>query len=534
MPQKSVVAEATENRYLIARRGAYGAITLVGLVAFYFTRDPRYAVLAALSVAVLTVDLANARGSHLARAIVVDSAATTVVWWLFGPVGEPDFVLLVLAAIAGVAFEGKQAAGLTAAVVGAAAVQIPLHLIGTRYTGLPLFHPVAQVVSGGEFIGGVLAQVAILIAAASLFRLVGIGVRRSTEQLAKSEAVLDAAFAGAPVGIVLLDNEGNILRTNHRMAELAGTHSLVGADACTLFDDGHVETVKRLIESSINRTSTAASQEAVLERTGTLCRLSVAPVQDDVGALRAVLLVEDITAEVEARRVLEDEVHAKDRFIASISHEIRTPLTAVVGFAAVLVESWKAMPQEEVDSLIAHIAAESAEVATIVEDLLVAARADMGTVTLIPEDLNVNDEIGQTIAALPMDPSEVIFDCEPAKVWADPLRFRQVLRNLLSNAIRYGGEHVRICSRAIGDTVEIIIADDGDGVPATEAERIFEPYQTANQSPTQPASVGLGLAVSRSLARAMGGDLVYRRVDGWSEFGLTLPATARVGPVPVD
>lgn len=218
-------------------------------------------------------------------------------------------------------------------------------------------------------------------------------------------------------------------------------------------------------------------------------------------------------------------VRSKDEFVASISHEVRTPLTAVVGFSGILEASWRDLPEQEVEMLLQHIAQQSGEMSTIVEDLLVIARADIGAVTLIPARLTLEEEMKVILGGFPTQlPERIVVDCDQSQVWADPIRFRQVLRNLVGNALRYGGDTIRISSRATGDVVEICVDDDGEGVLG-DPEPLFEPYSRAHENPTQPGSVGLGLAVSRSLARAMGGDIVYERHDGITRFKVTMPAS---------
>ena len=111
------------------------------------------------------------------------------------------------------------------------------------------------------------------------------------------------------------------------------------------------------------------------------------------------------------------------------------------------------------------------------------------------------------------------------KLWADPLRLRQIVRNLLTNATRYGGSEIWIEVSEIEDTVVVSVIDDGEGVPVRLEARIFEAYERGHEAEeTKPGSVGLGLAVSRRLADLMGGTLEYRRADGTTRFDLVLPA----------
>ena len=218
-------------------------------------------------------------------------------------------------------------------------------------------------------------------------------------------------------------------------------------------------------------------------------------------------------------------VRSKDEFVASISHEVRTPLTAVVGFSGILEASWRDLPEHELEMLIHHISQQSGEMSTLVEDLLVIARADIGAVTLIPSQLTLEEEMNVVLGGLTgTEAQRITVECDGCQVWADPIRFRQVLRNLVGNALRYGGKNIRVWSRTTGDIVEVSVDDDGDGVPG-DPEPLFEPYSRAHENPTQPASVGLGLAVSRSLARAMGGEIVYERQEGLTRFKVSMPAS---------
>jgi signal transduction histidine kinase len=107
---------------------------------------------------------------------------------------------------------------------------------------------------------------------------------------------------------------------------------------------------------------------------------------------------------------------------------------------------------------------------------------------------------------------------------ADPLRFRQIVRNLITNAIRYGGEEIEIQTDLRGDTVLVRVIDNGLGIAPEEVERVFAPYTSGSGARRHPSAVGLGLTVSRQLAQLMDGDVVYRREEDRSVFELELPA----------
>ncbi|MCI0544877.1 MAG: GAF domain-containing sensor histidine kinase [Actinobacteria bacterium] len=218
---------------------------------------------------------------------------------------------------------------------------------------------------------------------------------------------------------------------------------------------------------------------------------------------------------------------SKDRLLASVSHEIRTPLTAIVGLSEELVSSRTSLGDEELDELNGIIALQSRELAELVEDLLVASRADFGNLSIRPENIDLLDQVRRVAEGVrESHPSSKTVTIEGHDViaWADPLRVRQVIRNLLTNAIKYGGDRILVSGERGDGVARIVVADDGDGVPEAESKLIFERYYRSVQSPTQPGSVGIGLAVSRQLAELMSGSLNYVRTGDHPRFELTLPA----------
>ena len=220
-------------------------------------------------------------------------------------------------------------------------------------------------------------------------------------------------------------------------------------------------------------------------------------------------------------RKLRDSLRSKDELIASISHEMRTPLTAVVGFAQLLQSEDSGLSPEERTELLQSIADEGLDLTNLVEDLLTAAKAESGTLTVVSVPVDLRANAAQVLETLNREqPIELVGPS--VRVAGDPGRVRQILRNLISNAIRYGGERIRVV--AVSDeNPRIQVRDDGAGIPVEERELVFDPYQRANDAPELSASMGLGLTISRSLARLMGGDLTYAYEDGESVFELLLP-----------
>jgi len=247
------------------------------------------------------------------------------------------------------------------------------------------------------------------------------------------------------------------------------------------------------------------------------------------GLMRAADMVGAYWERESAREGLEELAEAKDRFIATVSHELRTPLAAVVGFSGELADGLDGYSSEEIAEMVVLISSQSQEVAQLVDDLLTAERAASGNLTISPRSIDLLDECRSIVESLGVD-LDVAIVGDPSTAWADTLRTRQIVRNLLTNAHRYGGKRVRVEVSNQRNVASLVVSDDGPGVGGIDAEHIFDPYyRSQSSSNARPDSVGLGLAVARQLARMMGGDLVYRRRGGWTRFELSLPMTPEHG-----
>jgi two-component system sensor histidine kinase KdpD len=222
---------------------------------------------------------------------------------------------------------------------------------------------------------------------------------------------------------------------------------------------------------------------------------------------------------------LEHLVHSKDQFIASVSHELRTPLTAVVGFAELLANEDADLTAEDRSDLVTTIAREASDLSAIVEDLLVAARSELGTIRVTATPVDVRGTVDLVLRALPTSHRLRITVSSDPSTWAlgDPARLRQIIRNLVSNAVRYGGPNIGVEVEHDQTTTAVRVIDDGPGIPDADRNRIFLPYEVTGEAATQPASVGLGLTVSRDLAERMGGTLTYDHSNGRSVFEVLLP-----------
>jgi PAS domain S-box-containing protein len=236
---------------------------------------------------------------------------------------------------------------------------------------------------------------------------------------------------------------------------------------------------------------------------------------------RVVVAIIDIGIVKQAEQELAGIIRSKDELVASVSHELRTPIGTIMGMALELRDHDGAFVESERREMIGLIADQSRELSDIVEDLLVATRADPSTLSVRPEVVDVPLEIERIVAASPLRPELVVRD-RPVFAWADPLRLRQIIRNLLSNAERYGAGNIRVEASRTKGAVVVRVIDNGPGVPRADRERVFQPYARVSGIDV-PGSIGLGLPVSRKLARLMEGDLEYAGGNP-TTFELRLPA----------
>lgn len=275
------------------------------------------------------------------------------------------------------------------------------------------------------------------------------------------------------------------------------------------------------------------------------------PVLDSAGRVEMMVAIErDVTEAKQiardlarAKRAAEDGARAKAEFLATMSHEIRTPMNGVIGMADLICETSLSADQR----LYAETIRNSAQaLLTILNDILDLSKLDAGKMVLNPVDFDLRECLSGTLDLLRPQAKDKGLRCDlaiatelPGRVRADDGRLRQILINLIGNAIKFtkhGGVtvRVRLAHRDGAAFVVVDVEDTGIGIEEGNLNNVFERFAQAETSTTRRfGGTGLGLTISRMLAEAMGGDIRARSRPGrGSCFSLALPLVPAAGPAP--
>jgi len=225
----------------------------------------------------------------------------------------------------------------------------------------------------------------------------------------------------------------------------------------------------------------------------------------------------------ERRELLERQ---RDDLVASVSHELRTPLTGIQGYAQLLQEAGETLTPNERNEMLQTINVQATHLGRIVTDLIDVARDRLHNVKLDRIDYNAADLIREAVAVAAGGKRVLIEVDGSNRIWADPDRLRQVLVNLITNAVRYGRSRITVVARTEKDSNVFQVHDDGDGVSAKYQHQIFERFERGayKNIATVPGS-GIGLSVAKDLVTAHGGTIRYRPSEllGGACFEFTIP-----------
>ncbi|HEX8940419.1 MAG TPA: PAS domain-containing protein [Candidatus Limnocylindrales bacterium] len=368
-----------------------------------------------------------------------------------------------------------------------------------------------------------------LVAARMLANIASSSIARARAHLAERSAreVLEAVIEQMPLGVAVTDERGGVVSTNSALRRIwGGERRSRSVEEYGLWHGFHPDGRPYADEEwplarSIRGGEVVVAEEIAIERfdgtRGTIA-LSSAPVRAaDGSAVAAVAVVADVTERRQAEA-------AREAFLGVLAHELRTPLTSIAGGARLLArQSLDAAVREE---LRADVESEAERMARVVENLLVLSRVERGLGMAVHDPVLVQRIVGAIVAAEQRIWPGVVFqvDVEPSLpvVRGDDELLGQVLRNLLSNAAKYGGGHVTIGARRDGDEVVLVVADDGPGIDPADRERVFDLFYRSPRIHGRAPGAGIGLFVVRRLVEAMGGEVELASAGGGAAFTIRL------------
>jgi PAS domain S-box-containing protein len=363
---------------------------------------------------------------------------------------------------------------------------------------------------------------------------------QATQALAQLAALVESAEDAIISGHI----EGTIISWNPGAEHLYGytAEEMIGQSFLRLLPEGPIDPVYEQVLDEVKAGHTTPPYEGMRRRKdGTLfaASVSLSPMRDPTGAISGVAsIIRDITGRKRAEAALQQALAeaeaanaAKSQFLAMMSHELRTPLQAVLGYAEFLLSDPESLSPEQRED-IGYIQQGGQRMLALINQLLDLSRIEAGRLILVtrPVDLEeVLEQVRQDVAPMAMQKGLDLCIEAPAVrtvVIGDPERMRQILLNLVSNAVKFteqGSVHVTVESGA--DGVAVRVQDTGIGIAAEDLPHIFEAFrQVDTRLSRRHGGAGLGIAIAQKLAELMGGTItVESEVGKGSTFTLSLP-----------
>jgi len=333
----------------------------------------------------------------------------------------------------------------------------------------------------------------------------------------------DEVLSALPETIVTVDDDLRLRTANRIESPLYRRVPAVGSRLEEVF---HVRTVGT-IASLIDDAQRGRAAEGKCDIGTDLFQVTARRLE---GPALTLLVFQNITNLRDAQAAVADLVRDRSRFLASVSHELHTPLAAVLGYANLLAEPDPNLDEPMRVAMVQDMTDQAWDLAGIVEDLLAVARTEIGELRVVRVPVNLAANVAQVIESMGDRGSRIEVRAEQVVIGVgDPARFRQVVRNLLSNAATHGAEPITVEISADETHGILEVKDRGSGVPADLTEAIFNQYVFAHEG-AAPGRVGVGLWISRELTTLMGGQLGYRREGPTTVFRATIPLLDGPGP----
>ncbi|BAZ14292.1 multi-sensor hybrid histidine kinase [Calothrix sp. NIES-4071] len=379
----------------------------------------------------------------------------------------------------------------------------------------------------------------------SLKRTVEQRKQKSLEYLSENETQLRAIFERSPIGIGLLDREARLIDVNPALCQILGYdyEELCSKQLIDFICESEIQTESKLNYQFTNSQERFEMERQFLHKDGRLvwAHLNVSLVTSALNEPNFYLaMVEEITDRKrtelklrESKEAAEAGSKAKSAFLATMSHELRTPLNAIMGLSQLLQQEVVGSLNEKQREYINCIYTSGEHLLALINDILDLSKVEAGREDLTLVSLSVNDIVRNVISTLlesaNLKKLQLVHNIDEGldTCIADERRLKQMLLNLLTNAIKFTTVGtISLEVKRVEQGIAFIITDTGIGIEPSNFKSLFEPFrQLDNRLNRQYEGTGLGLALTRKLARLHGGDLTVESTLGvGSRFSLLLPA----------
>jgi PAS domain S-box-containing protein len=381
------------------------------------------------------------------------------------------------------------------------------------------------------------------------------------EETKRQKELLQLVLESITDGVVVADSKGKFLVFNAAAERVVGVGATDTApdqwsdrygsylpDGVTPYPPNELPLVRAMRGEIIDAEEVFIRNAKVPD--GRLLSITGGPLRGADGALQGgVVVFHDITLQKHAQEALvqakEEAVRAskfKDRFLSTMSHELRTPLNAVLGFSDLLADKRCGELNERQQRYVSHINTGGRHLLKLIGDILDLSKIEAGRMELSCEDLSMANVFGEVASALrPLAEKKkqtLSSDADRSlAVHADATRFKQVLMNLVGNAIKFTPEGgcIEITAQQADREVQVRVRDNGPGIPQEEQKRIFDAFYRLRKSGEGVEGTGLGLAITESLVKLQGGSLGLESEPGrGSCFYFSLPAASAVREPPAQ